>query len=120
MPKLHQDVLTPPTYRPPPRPRPPVCLGAALHGGDLEFPVDLGPSIVGQRLVLGSRQGIQQGATKEETKVPLSVATPLALPASSPHQVLDGQLEVGDLPQRLIVPLHLIHALSQVLGVSQV
>lgn len=75
---------------------------------------------MGQRLVLGSRQVIWQGANKEETKVPPYVATPLALPASSPHQVLNRQLEVGDLPQRLIVPLDLIHALRQVLGVSQV
>lgn len=39
--------------------------------------------------------------------------------APAPHQVLYGQLEVGDLSQRLVVPLDLVHALRQVLGVGQ-
>lgn len=37
--------------------------------------------------------------------------------APGPHQVLDGQLEVGDLPQGLIVALDLIDTLRQILGV---
>lgn len=76
-------MLAPPIHlsrdlgRPLPRPHPPVHLGAPLHRGDLELPIDLGPAEVSQRPVLGSRQGVWQGATKEETKHPPHMATPL-------------------------------------------
>lgn len=43
---------------------------------------------------------------------------PQGSPALAPHQVLNGQLEVGDLPQGLVVPLDLVHALGQVLQVE--
>lgn len=32
-----------------------------------------------------------------------------------PHHVFDGQLERGDLPDDLVVSLHLVHTLRQVL-----
>lgn len=91
----------------------PVLFGPLLLAADLQLSVDLGPTKERQRLSLRARRGERAGVVRRGARGATQRRAPRA--ALEPHHVLDGQLERGDLPDDLVVSLHLVHALRQVL-----